>query len=487
MSSHGAAPRRVGPYLVFDELTRDDLGAIHLATSDPGAEGGWIALRLLRRELADDPPMRAAFLEAMRAGQHIVDERVTRVLGAGSADDGTTWAALEALDGERVESLLTRLGGAAARAPWSCAVSIVAQAARGLAAIHAAHDAGGRPLRLHGQVAPRNLFVTYRGKVKVLEACGPQLAGRRYPDALTAPYRAPEQILAMPVDGRADIYSLGLVLWELTSGKRVDRDGSPLAVATLPDGGATVPAKVQEVLQRATAADVAARYRSGIAMADELATVIAGGIRMASEAELARFMAELFPDRVERHARLRERARARVAALAVHLPSYEDADAGATQQRPATRGASEMADLFDLGEEISQTSIPWDANASSQRVAALRAQLQASASSSAPVLRAAASASAPALAAAPSAPSAPSMPSPGFASPAPSAPSGGFAQRASASASAPAQALGPPSASAPVAAADPPRTSRWAIVALVIAVLTFVAVVLAAAIAARAR
>ena len=369
MSAGGASSRRllrrIGGYYVFEELARDEVGVIHLATTDGET---WAALKLLHRDLAADAPMRAAFLDAMRAAERITDDHVSRVLGSGTTEEGVTWAALESLDGERVEMLLTRLAGQAdparRRVPWSCAVAIVANAARGLAAVHAAKDAYGRPLKLHGQIAPRNIFVTYGGRVKILEPVGPQLAGRRLPDPLTESYRAPEQVLAEAVDGRADIFALGLVLWELTAGRRLERRGGkesaadPFAVPALPSGGAPVPATVQEVLKRATARRPANRYASVAAMAADLERVLVGGIRAANERELARYMDTLFADRVERHLRFRERARERLKALSVRLPSFEEADADATARRRSlpARVPTEMPDLFDLGEEIEMSS-----------------------------------------------------------------------------------------------------------------------------------
>ncbi len=184
---------------------------------------------------------------------------------------GEPIVAMEYVDGESLAVLLRAARQRAEALPHL--VRIVAQAARGLQAAHEARDASGRPLGIvHGEVNPQNVMVTREGVTKLVGFAGGSRAGK-------LAYLAPEQSSDHPADVSTDLFSLGLVLWEVCLGRRarVADDDAGLA-RQVKEGPVPAPSSVQPgfdvalgtIISRAVAVDRAARFSSGEALAQEL-------------------------------------------------------------------------------------------------------------------------------------------------------------------------------------------------------------------------
>ena len=153
---------------------------------------------------------RALFADEARVGAQLDHPNVARVVAAG--DD---YLATEYVDGIDAGELLARSGGAL---PYDAACAIVAAAAAGL---DHAHRCG----IVHRDVSPSNIMVGFDGGVKVIDfgiARGPQSLHSSVPGIIRGKpaYLAPEQCHGHPVDARTDVFALGAVLYELTTGAR---------------------------------------------------------------------------------------------------------------------------------------------------------------------------------------------------------------------------------------------------------------------------
>ncbi|HTS11861.1 MAG TPA: serine/threonine-protein kinase [Candidatus Limnocylindrales bacterium] len=179
-----------------------------------------VALKFLPDAMLQDESARERFHQEVRLAREIAHPNVCRVFDIGETD-GRLFLTMEYVDGEDLASLLRRIG----QLPQSKGLDIARQLCAGLAA---AHDHGV----LHRDLKPGNIMLDGRGRVRVtdfgLAALGENLVGEEL-RAGTPAYMAPEQLAGTGVSARSDIYSLGLVLYEIFTGKKA------FEAASLPD------------------------------------------------------------------------------------------------------------------------------------------------------------------------------------------------------------------------------------------------------------
>jgi eukaryotic-like serine/threonine-protein kinase len=238
-----------------------------------------VAIKVLKRSLADEPMFLERFRREARAAAAINHPNVARVFDYGERGS-EPFIVMELVEGETLAERIDRQG----RLPWREAFAIAEQVARALAAAHA-HGV------VHRDVKPANILLDASGQVKVSDF-GIARAARA--TTLTRPgmvlgsanYVAPEQAQGNPVAPAADLYSLGCVLFEAVTGSTPYQGPNAVAIATqhvsadVPDPRGLVPdlpAEAAELVMRSLRKDPAARFASGSAMADALAAVAAQG------------------------------------------------------------------------------------------------------------------------------------------------------------------------------------------------------------------
>ena len=229
--------REFGNYRLLQLLGEGGMGWIYLAHHL--RIGRRVAIKMLRPELASDPVAVRRFFAEARAVNRIDHENIVEVHDFVHNEHGYTYLVLEFLVGRDLLTLIESESGV----PLARALDIMAQVARALAA---AHDAGV----VHRDLKPENIFLTESADggdfVKLLDfgiakllctGSSPRLT--RAGTAVGTPnYIAPEQALGAEVDHRADIYSFGIILYELATGRR------PFAAADVVE---TVAKQVTEV------------------------------------------------------------------------------------------------------------------------------------------------------------------------------------------------------------------------------------------------
>lgn len=179
-----------------------------------------VALKFLPVAMAEDEAARDRFHQEVRLAREISHPNVCRVFDIGEAD-GRLFLTMEYVDGEDLASLLRRIG----QFPQAKALDIARQMCAGLAA---AHDHGV----LHRDLKPGNIMLDGRGRVRVTDFGLAAIAETLSADEAsvgTPAYMAPEQLAGIEVTQRSDIYSLGLVLYEIFTGKKA------FEAATLPE------------------------------------------------------------------------------------------------------------------------------------------------------------------------------------------------------------------------------------------------------------
>jgi len=268
-------------YRLLAELGGGRTGISYLATPrHPPEAGNYVVVRVLRHELLDEESVIRAFAEQARLAFRLEHRNIVRGLDSG-LQDGRPFAATEYVDGLSLDRLLNR--ARQREMPLSLAMKfrIVLDV---LSAVHFAHSIGrskdDAQAIVHGQLTPRKVFVTTSGHVKVIDFGFPHTAVVPN-ETPTAPlfggvrYAAPEVVLDKTVDGRADVFAVGALLWELMLGHPPwDDRPDPMVLLHLISGRLPHPAEIartadpslRAIVQRAMARDPDRRYPSALAL-----------------------------------------------------------------------------------------------------------------------------------------------------------------------------------------------------------------------------
>jgi len=327
----------MGGYRLIRELAKGGMATVYLATDEAG-DGRQVAVKIMHPHLTDDPSLVNMFFDEARIGCQIDHHHVARVIDYGTEDEAH-FLAMEFILGEtwqRVLALAARQKRTGSRIRAEMLVAhVIHQTAQGLHAAHESIGADGRPLQVvHRDVSPQNLIVGYDGVVRVLDF-GVAKANSRHHQTDDGSvkgrfaYMAPEQMRGMSVDRRADVWSLGVLLWEGLTHRRLFRrhtDAETILAtgyATIPDPtelNPQTPPELATIAMRALQRDRDDRHESAAALAEEVARVLEDAGSHPGAQTLQRQMRLLFGNR---EAEARESLRAaemRVAAEATDVP-----------------------------------------------------------------------------------------------------------------------------------------------------------------------
>jgi protein kinase-like protein len=285
LSSSGAidhgrfAPGTVlgGRYRIVERLGRGGMGEVYRA--DDLKLGQQVALKFLPADVDRDPARLTQLHTEVRMARQVSHPNVCRVYDIDEVE-GHTFLSMEYVDGEDLGSLLKRVG----RFPEDRAIEVARQICAGLAAAHE-RDV------VHRDLKPANVMLDGTGKVRITDFGLAGVSGEAI-RAGTPAYMAPEQLAGNEVTARSDIYSLGLVLYEIFTGQRA-LDGTNLAElihkreqsGILPPSSIvrTLDPKIESAIMRCLRPAIDARPASALAVAaslpggDPLAAALAAG------------------------------------------------------------------------------------------------------------------------------------------------------------------------------------------------------------------
>ncbi len=264
-------PSDDSPHELLRELGRGGVAIVHLARRR--VDGERVAVKRLRPELARNVGVRRMFVAEARITACVNHPNVVRVLASGFDAKGVPWIEMEWAAGVSLQTIMD-----AAPLPRPLFLWVVGQVLLGLEAAHGARDAEGTPLHIvHRDVSPHNVLIAQDGSVKVLDF---GIAKIRDSQAETTTgaikgkvtYMAPEQVAQEPVDGRTDVFAVGVIVYQGLTQQRFWR-GVPepeilarLLRKDLPRVGDDVDAELRPLLAQALAADPNDRFASAEAM-----------------------------------------------------------------------------------------------------------------------------------------------------------------------------------------------------------------------------
>jgi serine/threonine-protein kinase len=268
-----------------EEIGRGGMSAVFRAFDEVLERS--VAVKLMHRQRAADPDQLERFRREARAMARLLHRHVVTVIDTGEADlpgaasgerERVPYIVFEYVEGETLKQRIRRDG----RLDIAQAIAYTIEIGRGLIA---AHERG----IVHRDIKPQNVLVSLEGSAKItdfgiartLEEDGLTMGGRVLG---TTDYVSPEQALGQPVTGQSDVYSLGVVLYEMLVGEVPFTAPTPVAVAMrhvreqLPDAQLMRPdlsAATAAVLERATAKDCARRYPDAAAFVNDLEEILA--------------------------------------------------------------------------------------------------------------------------------------------------------------------------------------------------------------------
>lgn len=300
--------QRLGRYELVRKIAAGGMAEIFLARH--WGEGGFftdVVIKRLFRHLAEHPRQLRMFQDEARLLAALSHPSIPQVYELGYADSHW-YMSMEHVDGWTVADLW-RLGAKAGMImPLQVSIGIALQACEALHHAHERTDRANRPLRIvHRDVTPHNLMLTRDGVVKLMDFGVAQTTARKDTEAGavrgTFSYMAPEQVRAKPLDKRADVFALGIILYELTTGSRVFR-GTDVQIMTqvveqdVPPPSTHVPGypeDLEEIVMSALQRDRARRTPSAAHIAyrlEELA--IRHGLLVGPRA-VARYVSQIVP------------------------------------------------------------------------------------------------------------------------------------------------------------------------------------------------
>ncbi|MGA9524293.1 MAG: protein kinase [Myxococcaceae bacterium] len=308
-ADHADRVQRYGKYFLIRKLAEGGMAEIFLAKS-VGAEGFErdVVIKRMLKHLTEVSDFVKMFRDEARLAARLSHQNVVQIHELGLAE-GCYYICMEYLAGEDFSTILRTAGRRREYVPIQLALRVIADAAQGLHYAHESTDEQGEPLNIvHRDVSPSNIHVTYEGQVKVLDF-GIARAESRLAQTTAGVvkgkymYMSPEQARGHVVDRRADVFSLGVSLFEaLTNVRPFSRDND-LAILNAVLGGEfpqprtlrpDLPTEVEQIVLKAMALKPEDRYATAAEMARAIERYLSSTTSNPGGAQLSAYMRTLF-------------------------------------------------------------------------------------------------------------------------------------------------------------------------------------------------
>ena len=301
---------RLGDYELIEKLASGGMAEVHLARSHAPGEQGYVVIKRLHPHLVGTDEWVSMLIDEATLGARLDHEDIVAVHRVVDIE-GVMFLVMEYVDGVDLLRLFKLARKRRSLVPLHHCLRIVSSAARALDYAHNLRDSHGRPLNIvHRDISMSNIMVTYDGRAKLIDfgiAKGTERLTETQAGVLKGKsrYMSPEQVRGRPLDRRSDVFCLGIVLWELSTGKPLFRGRDEIDCMrrvlkqTIPrpsECANNYPAELERIVMRALARNPNKRYHSADALAADLDAFSRAWSKHSSAAALSRFLCDLFPE-----------------------------------------------------------------------------------------------------------------------------------------------------------------------------------------------
>jgi serine/threonine-protein kinase len=351
-------PKRFGKYTLIRKIAIGGMAEIFLALqrSVAGFEKIIVVKRILPH-LAKDAQFVTMLLDEARIAATLNHPNVAQIYDVGQ-HDGQFYIAMEHVHGEDLRTVVRSMKGKNVTSfPLEHSLAIVLGMAAGLSYAHEQRTLDGEPMNIvHRDVSPQNVLVTFNGDVKLVDF-GIAKAGRSNVEDTRSgklkgkvPYMSPEQAQGLELDARSDVFALGVMLFELTTGRRLFRGANEFETLKMiveqpypaPRSiNTNIAPRLEQIIQRALEKDVAKRYQSAREMQAELQDFIRHEKLAVSPISLGEWMQMLFAEKLAQQKQLLMEGRQLAEILSLQAAAEEEAErnsltgSGVRSRRPS--------------------------------------------------------------------------------------------------------------------------------------------------------
>ncbi len=277
--------KTLGKYRLLARLGQGGMAEVYLAVvAGPGGFNKLQVVKVMKPELLEEPEHRTMFLDEGRLAARLNHPNIVQTNEVQIEGDNH-FIAMEYLDGQPLHRIVRRSKKAGEGPPIQWHLHIFCEVLSALEYAHTVTNYDGSPLAVvHRDVTPHNVFVTYAGQIKlcdfgIAKTMSSSIETRHGVLKGKVSYMAPEQVLSTRVDRRADLFAVGIMLWEAVTGQRMWHDQSDLQIMQALSQGQvpkardvdpSVDPEIEQILDRALAVDSAGRYATASEFKKEL-------------------------------------------------------------------------------------------------------------------------------------------------------------------------------------------------------------------------
>jgi len=297
-------------FLILREIAEGGMGSV-FEVKQLGAEGfeKRMALKTIIPEFSSDPEFVEMFIGEAKLVADLVHQNIVQIYQLGKVGR-QYYIAMEYIDGINLEDFMDRHMELGIEVPINMATFVISRICRGLEYAHGKKDAKGSSLGVvHRDVSPKNILMTWEGVVKLTDfgiAKAVHFMRNREGEILLGKiqYMSPEQAAYKETDCRSDVFSLGVVFYELLSGKLLFADEDTTVTMNnvirkpIPSIGkysANVPTSVSDILHKALDRDLEKRYQDAGKMGYDLEYFMYHDRFGPTNVALAKYLRKLFP------------------------------------------------------------------------------------------------------------------------------------------------------------------------------------------------
>jgi|GEM_PF-1070940 len=306
-----------GKYQLVAKLAIGGMAELFLAKQEgPGGFSKTVAVKCILPHYAQNNEFISMFMDEARVASRLNHPNVVQILEVGDVD-GIYYMAMEYIPGQNLKAFNKRLYSDryyVENPPFELIAQLFAQAASGLDHVHNAMDDRQRLLNLvHRDISPNNLMLSYNGVLKVVDFGVAKARSQENETEVGTlkgrlSYMSPEYLSAQPIDGRSDLFALGIVLYEITTNKRLFRQRNEAetiqALLTWPIPRpsqicSAYPPMLEEIVMTALERNPANRYQSAEEMQRALEDFIEARQKFCGSRQVADLMEKIFPQEKE--------------------------------------------------------------------------------------------------------------------------------------------------------------------------------------------